>query len=285
MFAPGLFVVLWSTGFIVARYGTQDAGPLTFLTIRTAIAAVILFVIARLAREARMPQGLVPVQLVVGVGIHAMYLGGVFVAIDNGLPSGVSALIAALHPVVTTVLGRVLLSEVLTRRRIVGVLLGSATLLVLAVPFLILVALMYWVIFGGIFAFFIYFRKNQILRVFEDRAEVRTKFLVEGVRRIEASKIEAVNVADALLGQKAYGSVMITGSGGTKIMINPIGDQHKVAEIIRGISSASSSKSSASAATSSFDDLAAQLKNLADLHKSGVLDDKEYKAAKAKLIS
>jgi len=168
---------------------------------------------------------------------------------------------------------------------IVGVLLGSATLLVLAVPFLITVALMYWVIFGGIFAFFIYFRKNQILRVFEDRAEVRTKFLVEGVRRIEASKIEAVNVADALLGQKAYGGVMITGSGGTKIMINPIGDQHKVAEIIRGISSASSSKSSASAATSSSDDLAAQLKNLADLHKSGVLDDKEYKAAKAKLIS
>jgi drug/metabolite transporter (DMT)-like permease len=124
MFAPGLFVVLWSTGFIVARYGTQDAGPLTFLTVRTAIAAVILFVIARLAREARMPQGLVPVQLVVGVGIHAMYLGGVFVAIDNGLPSGVSALIAALHPVVTTVLGRVLLSEVLTWRRVVGVLLG-----------------------------------------------------------------------------------------------------------------------------------------------------------------
>jgi drug/metabolite transporter (DMT)-like permease len=124
MFAPGLFVVLWSTGFIVARYGTQDAGPLTFLTVRTAIAAMILFGIARLAREARMPQRLVPVQLVVGVGIHAMYLGGVFVAIDNGLPSGVSALIAALHPVVTTVLGRVLLSEVLSRRRIVGVLLG-----------------------------------------------------------------------------------------------------------------------------------------------------------------
>jgi drug/metabolite transporter (DMT)-like permease len=124
MFAPGLFVVLWSTGFIVARYGTQDAGPLTFLTVRTAIAALILFVIARLAREARMPQRLVPVQLVVGVGIHAMYLGGVFVAIDNGLPSGVSALIAALHPVVTTVLGRFLLNEVLTPRRIVGVLLG-----------------------------------------------------------------------------------------------------------------------------------------------------------------
>lgn len=124
MFAPGLFVVLWSTGFIVARYGTQDAGPLTFLTVRTAIAAAILFVIARAIREARMPHNLVPVQLIVGIGIHAMYLGGVFVAIDNGLPSGISALIAALHPVVTTVLSRLLLGEVLTRRRIMGVLLG-----------------------------------------------------------------------------------------------------------------------------------------------------------------
>jgi drug/metabolite transporter (DMT)-like permease len=53
-----------------------------------------------------------------------MYLGGVWVAIDHGLPSGISALIAALHPVVTTVLSRVLLGEELTRRRAVGVLLG-----------------------------------------------------------------------------------------------------------------------------------------------------------------
>jgi drug/metabolite transporter (DMT)-like permease len=133
MFAPGLFVVLWSTGFIVARYGTQDAGPLTFLTIRTAIAAVVLFVIARVAREARMPRNLVPVQLVVGTGIHAMYLGGVFIAINNGLPSGISALIAALHPVVTTVLSRLLLGEVLTRRRLVGVFLGLVGVLAVVI--------------------------------------------------------------------------------------------------------------------------------------------------------
>jgi drug/metabolite transporter (DMT)-like permease len=61
---------------------------------------------------------------VTGFGIHAMYLGGVWVAIDHGLPSGISALIAALHPVVTTVLSRLLLDEDLSRRRAVGVLLG-----------------------------------------------------------------------------------------------------------------------------------------------------------------
>lgn len=52
--APALFVVLWSTGFIVARYGTKDAGPLTFLAIRTAIAAVILFGVARLMGEEKL---------------------------------------------------------------------------------------------------------------------------------------------------------------------------------------------------------------------------------------
>lgn len=133
IFAPAVFVVLWSTGFIVARYGTEDAGPLTFLTVRTAIAAVALFLIARLAKEVRMPRGLVPVQLLVGVGIHAMYLGGVFVAIDKGLPSGISALIAALHPVVTTVLSWFLLGEVLTRRRIIGVALGLVGVLAVVI--------------------------------------------------------------------------------------------------------------------------------------------------------
>ena len=44
--APWVFVLFWSTGFIVARYGTDDAGPLSFLAIRLAIAAVILAAVA-----------------------------------------------------------------------------------------------------------------------------------------------------------------------------------------------------------------------------------------------
>lgn len=131
--APGLFVVLWSTGFIVARYGTKDAGPLTFLTIRTAIAAGILFALSRLTREVSLMRDQIRVQWLVGAGIHAMYLGGVFVAIDHGLPSGVSALIAALHPVVTTVLGRLLLGEDLPQRRIFGVVLGCVGVLAVVI--------------------------------------------------------------------------------------------------------------------------------------------------------
>lgn len=123
-YAPGVFVLLWSSGFIVARYGTADAGPLTFLAVRTAVAAVILLVISRIVGESRLTRPQIRVQALVGFGIHACYLGGVFVAIDHGLPSGVSALIAALHPVVTSILAFVVLRESMASTRVVGIVLG-----------------------------------------------------------------------------------------------------------------------------------------------------------------
>ena len=122
--APWIFVVLWSTGFIVARYATNDAGPLTFLAIRTIIATAILVVMARVTGAPRMPRAaLVPASLA-GLGMHAVYLGGVFIAIDMGLPSGLGALIAGLHPVVTSLFGRLVLHERLAPTQWVGVALG-----------------------------------------------------------------------------------------------------------------------------------------------------------------
>lgn len=131
--APMVFVMLWSTGFVVARYGTADSGPLTFLSIRVAIAASILWVLSRIVKEAALTRREKVVQMFSGLGIHGLYLGGVFVAIDLGLPSGVSALVAALHPVVTTVFGRVLLREVMNRRRVLGVVLGCIGVVVVVV--------------------------------------------------------------------------------------------------------------------------------------------------------
>jgi drug/metabolite transporter (DMT)-like permease len=132
-FAPVVFVVLWSTGFIVARYGTADSGPITFLAIRVTIAAAILWALSRCVKEASLTPREKLIQMVSGLGIHGLYLGGVFVAIDLGLPSGVSALIAALHPVVTTVCGRVLLREDMNQRRIWGVVLGCVGVVVVVV--------------------------------------------------------------------------------------------------------------------------------------------------------
>ena len=122
--APGLFVLLWSTGFIVARYGTRDAGPFTFLAVRMFISAAILWLIAAAMRAPRIERRHVSSSAVVGVFMHATYLGGTFFAISRGLPSGVSALIAGLHPVVTSFIGHWLLKERLRSLQWAGITCG-----------------------------------------------------------------------------------------------------------------------------------------------------------------
>ena len=109
---------------MVARYATTDAGPLTFLGVRMFIAAGLLWLIATAMRAPSMTRSDWSAATFVGIFMHAIYLGGVFVAIDNGLPSGLSALIAGLHPVATSVAARVFLREQLSRKQIVGVFLG-----------------------------------------------------------------------------------------------------------------------------------------------------------------
>lgn len=131
--APGVFVVLWSTGFVVARYGTDDAGPLTFLTLRLVIAGLLLGAAALRWGGPRPSWRALAWVAGAGVGMHALYLGGVFVAIDHGMPSGVSALIAGLHPVVTAVAARAVLGESLSTRRWLGVGLGFLGVLLVVV--------------------------------------------------------------------------------------------------------------------------------------------------------
>ena len=113
--SPWIFVALWSTGFVVARYSTDNADPLLFLAVRMVLAAGLLLIIATVTKAPRMPRELVAPSALVGLFMHAIYLGGVFVAISRGLPSGLGALIAGIHPVVTSFAGRVLVGEKLRR--------------------------------------------------------------------------------------------------------------------------------------------------------------------------
>ncbi|MGL5448258.1 MAG: EamA family transporter, partial [Rhabdaerophilum sp.] len=100
--APALFVLIWSTGWIVAKYAAPFADPLTFLTIRFACAFALMAVIALIVR-AEWPKS--PMSyghaMTSGVLLHAVYLGGVWWAIAQGLPAGISALIAAIQPLMT----------------------------------------------------------------------------------------------------------------------------------------------------------------------------------------
>jgi drug/metabolite transporter (DMT)-like permease len=123
---PWIFVVLWSTGFVAARYATDDTGPLTFLAVRMVLAGGALAIVAIFRRASLVDRHLIPWVVVAGIGMHVLYLGGVFVAIDRGLPAGVSALIAGLHPVITALASRRVLGERLVRIQWIGVALGFA---------------------------------------------------------------------------------------------------------------------------------------------------------------
>lgn len=124
--AAPLFVVLWSTGFIGAKYGLPYAEPMTFLSIRFAIAGMLiaLWVAASGARWPRRAQ--LPHLLLVGALLHGGYLGGVFTAIWLGVEAGVSALIVSLQPILTAVLARWMLAERMTRVQWIGLVLGFA---------------------------------------------------------------------------------------------------------------------------------------------------------------
>jgi drug/metabolite transporter (DMT)-like permease len=115
---------LWSTGFVAARYATDDTGPLTFLAVRMVLAAAALAAFAVVRGAPRVERHVIPWVVLAGIGMHVMYLGGVFVAIDRGLPAGVSALIAGLHPVITALASRRVLGERLVRLQWIGVGLG-----------------------------------------------------------------------------------------------------------------------------------------------------------------
>lgn len=122
---PVLFVLLWSTGFIGARFGLPYAEPFTFLSVRFLFTLVVLYGIILAMRE-RWPRGLALWLHIgfAGVLVHGAYLGGVFSAIEMGMPAGVTALLVGLQPLVTAGIARSWLGEVITRNQWLGIVLG-----------------------------------------------------------------------------------------------------------------------------------------------------------------
>ena len=122
---PVLFVLLWSTGFVGAKYGLPYAEPFTFLGVRLVAAAVLLAALALAMRSARpASRAQTGHAAVAGVLLHAGYLGGVFYAISVGIPAGVAAVIVSLQPVLTAFLATRVLHEHPSRRQWLGLALG-----------------------------------------------------------------------------------------------------------------------------------------------------------------
>jgi drug/metabolite transporter (DMT)-like permease len=119
---PVFFVLLWSTGFIVAKFGLPYAPPLTFLLLRCAAVLAVLLPIV-LIWKAPWPTGAVGHVAVAGLLLQAGYLGGVWCAIKLGMPAGVTALIVGMQPILTAACAP-LIGERVRPRQWLGLLFG-----------------------------------------------------------------------------------------------------------------------------------------------------------------
>ena len=122
--APAVFVVLWSTGFVAGKTGLAYAEPFTFLFTRFVIVTAAML-IASLVVGATWPRGTMVGHIaVVGLLMHASYLGGVFTALVLGMPAWLIALVVGLQPILTATIVGPVLGERVSARQWLGLVLG-----------------------------------------------------------------------------------------------------------------------------------------------------------------
>jgi len=132
--APLVFVCLWATGFVGARLGMPHAEPGSFLAIRFAIAFLVLALFA-MFMKAPWPRGRAIFHVMfVGALVHGLYLGGVFWAVRNGMPGGVSAIVVGLQPLLAAILAGVWLKEEITSRHWLGLIIGIVGVCMVLLP-------------------------------------------------------------------------------------------------------------------------------------------------------
>lgn len=126
---PWVFVLIWSTGFIVARYGMPHAPPMKFLAVRYAL-SILCFLPWIVAAGVKWPVSRRQALhlAVTGALMHAGYLGGVWAAVKAGMGSGLSSLIVGIQPVLTAIWLTAVGGQHVSRRQWLGLLLGFAGL-------------------------------------------------------------------------------------------------------------------------------------------------------------
>lgn len=124
--APGIFVLLWASGFIGAKLGLAYVEPLTFLSLRMIVVVVLLGLLIALTRPKWPSMRGILHSAATGLMVHGLYLGGVFVAIENGMSAGLIALIVSLQPGVTSTIANRWLGDRVLIRQWLGLVLGIA---------------------------------------------------------------------------------------------------------------------------------------------------------------
>ncbi|NQU66259.1 MAG: DMT family transporter [SAR324 cluster bacterium] len=123
--APWIFVFLWSTGFIGAKYGLPWAEPFTFLFYRMLLSILLYFLLILIYKPA-IPTNhrIIGHSVISGLLMHGAFLGGVFGSIKLGMSAGLGALIVGMQPLMTAVLAKPMLGDRVSRRQWFGLFLG-----------------------------------------------------------------------------------------------------------------------------------------------------------------
>ncbi len=121
---PWIFVIIWSTGFIAAKYSTPFMSPYFVLFVRFSLACAIFAGVLILTGKSLCSKREAIGQMAVGVLIHAVFLSAVFTAIDQSLPAGLVALVMGLQPITTALIGLIWLQDRLALKQWTGLLLG-----------------------------------------------------------------------------------------------------------------------------------------------------------------
>ena len=134
-FVPWIFVFLWSTGFVAAKYVHPYAGPFSFLAIRYSLAAVVLFLVSLIQRKKyTYTRKQVWHQALVAFLLHYIYIGGVFYSIHLGVTAGISSVIVSMQPVLVALLAIPMLGERFRFIEVVGLALGVIGVALLLLP-------------------------------------------------------------------------------------------------------------------------------------------------------
>ena len=123
-YIPFIFVLLWSTGFVGAKFGLPYAEPFTLLMWRMVFVVPLFIILITLLKRPTIRFSDAWVQGLVGLLIHGFYLGGVFAAIREGMPTGLTALFVSLNPLLIAIFSGLVLNKQTTSREWLGLALG-----------------------------------------------------------------------------------------------------------------------------------------------------------------
>ena len=133
--SPAIFVLIWSSGFVVAKYAFQSSDVVYFLAIRLFIAGAILAIVTKaLGYSLKISRRNLIASAVIGICLHGIYLGGVWQAIAEGSPAGIASVVTSMQPILVSIIAIFLLKERLTKFQLVGLIVGFAGVLLVLAP-------------------------------------------------------------------------------------------------------------------------------------------------------